>query len=75
MRRSPELATWRDVGILSRRGSVLEAYDDTPSSRYYALRKLEAMPPEIKGSRLVLVAAKITPLTRRQCRYLTSSPP
>jgi hypothetical protein len=59
---------------LSRRGIVLEAYDDGS----YTLAKFEKIPPEIRGSSLVLVAARITRVTRRQLarhqRTLADSP-
>jgi hypothetical protein len=71
MKKPQELPTWHGVGILSRRSRrvVLEAYDDST----YALAKFEAIPPEIRGSRLVLVTARLTPLTKRQLASLLRS--
>lgn len=62
MKRSPSVVMWRGFGILSRLGKVLEAYDDGD----YALAKFERY--HSRGSRLVLVTARLDPLTRRQCR-------
>lgn len=53
---------WRGFGILSRLGKVVEAYDDGD----YTLGKFERY--HSRGSRLVLVTARLERVTRKQCR-------
>ena len=83
-RRIPDLIMWRGVGILSPKGSYLECHTDAPdvdkrtrlvtrAGIHVVERFRSGWYP--KGSRLVLVTARVERATKRQIASFASPPP
>jgi hypothetical protein len=61
-RKQPSVLMWQGIGILSRQGKIIEAYADGS----YAEAKFSLYHP--KGSRLVLVTARLENVTKKQAQ-------
>lgn len=64
-KRMPKMVMWRGLGLLSPRGLFLEAYGEVDE---HVLNRLLAGSPA--GSRLVVVAARLEPVTVRKVREM-----